>query len=104
MEKKVVSSGTPDSRSVAREPTPGPEWLKSNLLAVALTAFIALSSILASQYIATFLGLSYVWVLLGMPALVIVQMVLLVKIVAHIRRTHTGRREVPPEKPLDLAA
>ncbi len=109
MKSKVVPLGPGGSPSPAvtggaTNDEFGPPWLSSSYTGVGVTAFIALSSFLGGQMIASFVGLSFGWAIAFAMFLIVVEFAILIKGVDRLHKTYAARRTSSPRNPMDIAA
>lgn len=105
MESKVVSVGPMSAPAVRRDDSHfQPAWMNSSILAVAITAFIALSAIVGGQWAIETLGIDFGWVFVIAGFVIAAEMYGLYILVTRVREAYQRKHREPPTQPLNLAA
>lgn len=106
MESNVVSVGRTGAATVQHgESVPyQPAWMSSSALAIAITAFIAVTAIIGGHWLTKAAGVSYGWAFVVAGIVIVAEMYALYVIVGRIRQAYQRKHEQPPVKPLGLAA
>lgn len=106
MESKVVSVGQMAAPAVHGNVSVPfqPAWMSSSTLAIAITAFIALSAITGGQWAVKVMGISYGWALMIAALIIVAEMFGLFVLIARVRSAYQRKHAEPPVKPLRLAA
>ena len=81
-----------------------PAWMSSPILAIAITAFIAISAAVGGQWAIEGMAISYGWALIIAAIIVVAEILGLFALIVRIRRAYQRNRVEPPVKPLRLAA
>lgn len=106
MESNVVSVGRKGATTVQHgESAPfQPAWMSSSILAIAITAFIAVTALVGGHWLTQAASLSYGWAFVIAGLIIVAEMYGLYAVIGRIRRAYQRKHEEPPVKPLGLAA